>query len=124
MIGFDLDFDPWARSLHALEDALDDELEKAVHEGAQDVAFTAKADHPYTDRTHRLTGSIRAYAPRGRFRRDTLQDEVIATAPYAARLERRPEYAFLEPALRRSEDRIEHYAHDALEAAVRRADLR
>lgn len=124
MITFELDLSPWARSFRELGEALDDELEKAAREGALVVAFAAKADHAYTDRSGRLTRSIRAYAPRGSFLRDTLRAEVLARAPYASYVEGRRAFAFLGPALERSEDRIEHHLHDALEAAVRRAGMR
>lgn len=122
-VGFELDLDAWAKSVDALGDALDDQLEACVHESAKDIAFAARADHPYTDRTERLTKSIRAYRPHGRFTRGTLATEVVANAEYASYLENRPEFAFLEPALTRSEGQIEQRLHDALEAAVRHAGL-
>lgn len=122
-VGFEFDASAWVQSFHALGDALDEQLEACVRESAKDIAFAARADHPYTDRTKHLTHSTRAYAPQGRFTRGTLRAEVIATAEYASYLENRPEFAFLEPALTRSEGQIEHRLHDALEAAVRRAGL-
>jgi len=119
----DLDLEPWLEPLRELRVALDDELEGAAREGAQLIAFAARADHPYTDRTGTLTRSIRAYAPRGSFLRDTLRADVIARTPYAGYVERRVAFAYLGPAAERSEGRLGHHLHDALEAAVRRSGL-
>ncbi|MFO0610794.1 MAG: HK97 gp10 family phage protein [Polyangiales bacterium] len=121
--GIDLDLRAWLPPLRGLGAALDDELERAAREGAKVVAFAAKADHPYTDRSETLTRSIRAYAPRGSFLRDTLDVDIIARAAYAKYLERRRAWAFLGPALERSQGRLEHLLYDALEAAVRRSGL-
>jgi len=119
-----LDLDPWRAGLAALREGLDDALDEAARDTAEAVAFAAKADHPYTDRTGTLTDSIRAYAPRGRFSRDTLRAEVVARAPYASHLEARREFAFLEPAWDRNEPRAEESLERALDAAVRGAGLR
>ena len=119
-----LDFDPWRVSLGALREGLDDALDDAARDVAEAVAFAARADHPYTDRTGTLTGSIRAYAPRGRFSRDTLRAEVVARAPYASYVDGRRAFAFLEPAWDRNEGRAEEMLERALDAAVRGAGLR
>jgi hypothetical protein len=121
-VGFELDAAAWATSVRALGDALDTNLKVAVGEIAQDVAFAARADHPYTDQSGTLTRRTRAYAPRGRFSHDTLRDEVIADTDYADYVMRR-RGDWLEEAFRRTEGRIEHRLHDALEASVRHAGL-
>lgn len=121
-VGFEFDAEAWAKSARALGDALDENLKGAVGEIAQDVAFAARADHPYADQSGTLTRRTRAYAPRGRFTRDTLRDEVIADTDYADYVRRR-RGDWLEEAFLRSEARIEHRLHDALEASVRRAGL-
>lgn len=123
MFDLALDLDPWRAGLAALGDGLDDALDDAAREAAEVVAFAAKADHPYTDRTETLTDSIAAYAPRGRFSRDTLRAEVVARALHASHLERRRDFAFLAPAWDRSEGRVGELLERALDASVRRADL-
>lgn len=127
MIRFEFDAAPWRAGLRALPAALDDELAVAVARGAEVVAFAARADHPYTDRTGRLTSSIRAEAPHGRFTTDTLGTEVVAATPYASFVEmgtsRARPYPYLGPAFASTGYRIEHHLHGALEAAVRRAGL-
>lgn len=118
----DLDLAPWSAGLHALGEALDDELEAVVREAGQVVAYDARADHPYTDQTGTLTRSTRAYAPRGSFLRDTLRVEVLAGTDYASHvMQRRGDW--LEASLVRSADRIEHHLHDALDRAVHRSGL-
>lgn len=123
----DLDLGAWRTALGALPAALDDALEDAVREAGDLVVVHAKADHPYQDRTGRLTRSIRAYAPRGRFTRGTLRGEVVATAPYASYLEdgttKIRGFAYLAPAATRMDGRMAQALEDALEAAVRRAGL-
>jgi len=121
-VGFEFDAEAWAKSARALGDALDENLKAAVREIAQDVAFAARVDHPYTDQSGTLTRRTRAYAPRGRFTHDTLRDEVIADTDYADYVRRR-RGDWLEEAFLRSEGRIEHRLHDALEASVHRAGL-
>lgn len=123
MLSLTVDFDPWRRGLTALRDGLDEALDDAVRETAKVVAFAAKADHPYTDRSRTLTNSIRAYAPRGRFSRDSLRVEVAALAPYASHLEARQAFAFLEPAWNRSEAHVGELLERALDRAVRTAGL-
>jgi hypothetical protein len=115
-----LDVVPIADTARRLLDALDDELEAAVRRSTSAVAFAARADHPYTDRTHNLTRSTRDYAPRGRASEGTLRGEVGAYMEYASFVEGKPRFAFLDPAFERSRDHFDQYRNDALEAAVRR----
>jgi len=100
------------QGLDGLDDALFDGIEEGVRRAGRVVAHAAKAEHPYTDRTTVLTESIEPIEP------TRVGDEVrggaVAEAPYASYLERRPEYAFLEPAAAREEHRIEHDMDAAL----------
>lgn len=111
----------------SLASGLDEALEGAVRAGAAVVVQQAKSQHSYRDRTGRLTRSIRAYAPRGRFTRGTLAVEIIADTPYASYVERGTSrsraYPYLTPAWERSDAYFAMYARDALEEAVRAAGL-
>lgn len=128
MLEIALDVAGWREGLRELRQGLNEEMESAVVRTAQAVALAARAEHEYTDRTERLTRSIRAYAARGTFGRDTLTAEVIATAPYASfvengtsRMRARP---YLGPAADRTDPLADHLLHDAVEAAVQRSGLR
>lgn len=101
----------------ALDDAIGDAIEDAVNRAAGVIAFGARADHPYTDRTGDLSGSIEAL-PAVRTA-EGARGGVLAGMEYASHVEAKG-YAFLEPAARRSEGRIDHELNDALEQAVRR----
>ncbi len=118
MVDLAFRFDGADAALDALDAAVVDAIEAAVARGAEVVAFAARAEHPYTDRTGNLTESIEAL-PAVRTA-DGAVGGVVAGASYAEFVERRPEYAFLGPAARRSEDRLAHELDDALEEAVRR----
>lgn len=121
-LALELDLAPWSEGLHALGEALDDQLEATVREVTEVIATEARNDHPYTDQTGELTRRTRAYAPRGSFMRDTLRGEVIANADYATFVaQRRGDW--LERSLERSEGRIDHHLHDAVESAVRASGL-
>ncbi len=119
----ELDLTPWSEGLRALAEALDDELEATVREVTEVIAADARNDHPYADQSGELTRRTRAYAPRGRFTRDTLRGEVIANTGYATFVARR-RGDWLERSLERNEGRVEHHLHDAVEAAVLRSGLR
>ena len=92
--------------LQDLEAALLDGVEAGVRRAAETIAFAAKADHPYTDRTTTLTNSIEAVEPTRAG--SEVRGAVVAEAPYASYLEARAEYAFLAPVAAREEARIEH----------------
>lgn len=102
----------------ALDEAVGDAIEDAVNRAAGVIAHAAAAEHPYTDRTGDLTGSIEAL-PAVRTA-EGARGGVLAGMNYASHVEARG-YAFLEPAAQRSEGRLDHDLHDALETAVRRA---
>lgn len=93
-------------NLEDLEAALLDGVEAGVRRAAETIAFAAKADHPYTDRTTTLTNSIEAVEPTRSG--SEVRGAVVAEAPYASYLEARAEYAFLATAAAREEARIEH----------------
>lgn len=122
-LALDVDFGPLVAGLVRLEDQLDDELREAMREVGEVVASAAKADHPYQDRTGRLTRTTRAYAPRGRFGAGTLAVEVVATQEYASHVARR-RGDWLEAAYRRSAPRVEHEVERALARAVDASGLR
>lgn len=112
---------------------LDVELAHAAQRIADDVAAEARRDHPYTDRTGRLTQSTQAMPPRGEFSNNNLRAVVVAGAPYASYLEGRTElgeaedgtwdraYAFLMPAWARSEGKALETVEAAMATALARA---
>lgn len=129
-LGFEFDLGPFVRSVRSLGGHLDDELERCVDRAATAIAASAKAQHPYTDRTGRLTRSTRAHRAHGRFTRGNLQAEVVAGArdPYSGTaygsFVEALGFAFLEPAWERVEQGVGYELEDALEAAVTKAGLR
>jgi methylmalonyl-CoA mutase cobalamin-binding subunit len=100
-----------------MNEAIDDALQAAVERGADVIAYAAKADHPYQDRTGDLTGSIEAL-PAIRAA-EGVRGGVLAGMDYAAYVDAR--MPFLDPAARRSEDRIEHELDQLIHDAMRRA---
>lgn len=121
MITYRLDVRGLNRELRALEDALDDELERCVVDVSGDIAFSARALHGFVNRSGRLERSIAPARPTGVFTRDTLRGAVVASAQYAEFVERRPDLAFLGPAWAANETRAEQRLDDALERAVTRS---
>lgn len=107
-------FDQVERSL---SDMLSSALEAAVARGAEIIAFNAKAEHPYTDRTGRLTASIEALP--ATVTGATAQAGVLAGMDYASFVE--ASHAYLAPAAQRTEGRIEHELDIILTAALQRA---
>lgn len=99
-----------------LEAAVDEAALASVAEASKTIAYAAKTDHPYTDRTRALSESIEALpaiaGPEG------VVGGVVAGAEHASYLEGRPEFAFLQPAADRSTDRIEHDMEQALRAKL------
>ena len=95
-----------------METAVDAALLASVHDAAETIATEARndhpyTDHPYTDRTDTLAESIEAL-PAVASGEGRVVGGVAAGAPYASFLERRQEFAFLQPAADRSEPRVEH----------------
>lgn len=119
---FDFDARELVSALRALPGHLDDTVEQAVQRSADAVASTARTDHPYINRTGALETSTYADRLSGVFGSDTLHCAVIAGVPYASYVEDRG-YAFLEPALRMNEARIDQEFFGAVEAAVARSGL-
>lgn len=122
VILWELDAAGLVASLGALPDHFDDAVAAAVRRSADAVAYTARADHPYTNRTHALETSTFADRVTGTFTSDTMHCAVVAGVSYASYVENRG-YAFLEPALRMNEARVEQEFFDAVEAAVARSGL-
>ena len=90
----------------ALDEALMEGVVEGITEAGDTVAVSARADHPYTDRTRLLTESTEGLPARRDG--DVVRGGTLAAAPYAGHLEARPEFAFLAPACARSEARIAH----------------
>lgn len=103
----------------ALADAMDAELVGIVERTAETAASIARADHPYTDRTNRLTQSIEAL-PAVRAPDGVARGGVAAGEDYAEHVEKKPGYAYLEPALEASRPFAEEdLAATAVQAARR-----
>lgn len=95
-----------AYDFDALDEALMEGVEEGITEAGDTVATASRADHPYKDRTGRLTAATEGLTARREG--DVVRGGAVAVREYASRLEERPEYAFLAPAYGRSEARIEH----------------
>lgn len=126
------EFDPSAlvRGLQRLPHALDIELERCLRKAGRVIATEARVSHDYTDRTGRLTRSIRPMATTGRFTDNDLDGGAGAIAPYAGYVEEGTErmhihggYRFLRLAAFRKYREVEGLFQDAVESAVRRAGL-
>lgn len=107
-------FEAFERSL---SEQLSSVLEAAVTRGAEIVAFAARAEHPYTDRTGRLTASIEALPAVATG--DLARGGVLAGMDYASFVE--ASHAYLAPAAQRVEGRVEHELDNILAAAIQRA---
>lgn len=101
----------------ALDRAVDEAVVDAVARGAELIAQAARAEHPYTDRSGDLTASVAPLpaVPTA----DGAAGGVVASMPYASFVEAKG-FAFLEPAARRSEGRLDDLLDRSLEDAVRR----
>ncbi len=82
-----------------LEEATLASLRAVVKEHADRVRDAARDEHAYTDRTGRLTASLKSYATRRVG--DVLVAEVVADTDYAEYVERRRAFAYLAPAAER-----------------------
>lgn len=109
LTGLDAALDALARELGA-------EVPHGMEAAASVVAADAVAEHPYTDRTGTLTGSIHA-EPVGFTSLADAEARVVAAAPYASYVDDREAFAFLEPSFRASE----YQAVAALDASLQRA---
>lgn len=127
-IEIDAEFSAMRRGLQRLPSILDDELERAVASTSRAVARQARRSHEYTDRTGRLTRSILAYEPTGKFSDDSLDGLVGATMHYASYIEEGTShgiraYQYLGGAWIALRLNTRQRMRDALEEAVRRAGL-
>lgn len=107
-----------------LSAALDDELPTAMDNTAEAVAATARAEHPYTDRTGDLTASIQALPAQGSAMGGTLHGLVMAGTEYASFVEkgtsRSAPYPYLEPAAAAMDPRLGQEGQLALQRVVAR----
>lgn len=110
-----------ATALDDLLDGVEGALDLGVRAGlarlGRMTADEARRDHPYADRTGRLTASTRSGLVRGTLRAGLAVD-VTATADHASYVDGRPRFAFLEPAWRRVEPEAEAILSAALAEAV------
>jgi hypothetical protein len=124
MIRFTFDASALDAALGALPRAVDAEFRAVVRRGGRRIAETAKRAHAWQNRTGRLERSITSLDATGDITAGSLRGGAVAGMPYAGYLERRPEFAFMEPALEASIPFIEEDAAAALERAIRRVEKR
>lgn len=120
-LAFEFDETAIQRAVLRLGTELDDELEVAARDIADRVAWAARADHPYQNRTGNLQGSTVGDAPLGRFLDDTLTANVIASMEYGSYVEDLG-YEFLLPAFERTEHQLDEIIESRLRYAAQRAD--
>jgi hypothetical protein len=82
-IDFSLDLGELEARTHALADALDDEMSRAMGECSELVAAEARNHHLYQNRTGDLQDATRAVGTSGNFLRGSLAGGVVADTPYA-----------------------------------------
>lgn len=111
---FDLD-----GAIRDLSDAVEQAIHGAVAEHAARISDAARAEHAYTDRTGRLTASLRSYAARRAG--DLVVAEVVADTEYAEFVERRARFAYLAPAHDRVAPYFEQDAEQRMTDAARGA---
>lgn len=114
-----LDVSELSRAVRRVERGAMEALDDAVERASELVAFTARADHPYTDRTGDLTKYTEALPTRRLRDQGAVEGGVIAGTPYASFVNRNPRFAFLEPALAQNEARIDQELDQILDAAMR-----
>jgi hypothetical protein len=107
----------WDPQLRALEQALDEQVEQALHLLMFHVAEEAQARHPYQDRSGDLTGSIQVLDPTGRFWDGTLEGGVEASMEYASFVEEHVG-PILDPIWEASEAKADELLDEALERAA------
>jgi hypothetical protein len=108
-------------AVDALRAALDQELPQGMLRAAQAVAEEAASDHAYQNRTGALQAGTQAGGVRGTGSDGEIVVDVVGDTPYGEYVERNPDFAFLEPAARRSEARVEDEIDRALDRAAERA---
>lgn len=117
------------RSLEKLERAADMRVRTALSMFAQEVADHAKQNHGYTDRTGKLTTSIRAGQVSGTFGTGLRVDIIAGSrgvnyAPYVEfGTSRSRPFRFMQNALQAKLPRAEQLIEDALDLAAREAGL-
>lgn len=113
-------------ALQKLEDETLEALPGVIDGWSAGVAASARADHPYTDRTGSLTGSIEALPARDVGGR--VEGGVVAGMSYASYVENGTErsrpYPYLAPAARDTEPYAEEIAERGMRAAITAAGWR
>lgn len=107
-------------ALVSLRAALDEELPRGMLEAARVVADYAAGNHPYTNRTGQLQANTQAGNVTGEGTGELIA-EVLGDTPYGSFVEERDGFAFLEPAVSRTESEIVRAVEDALDRAVSRS---
>lgn len=114
--------------VHGLEGALadltaslDSELADGMHRAAEIVAEEAAREHPYQNRTGDLEQRTVAGRVSGRASDGEVIAEVLGDTEYATYVEKKPGFAFLEPAYQRVEGQVESEIENALQLAADRA---
>ena len=108
-------------SLASLMAALDGELADGMHRAAAVVAEEAASSHPYTNRTGDLEQRTVAGSVSGRASDGEITAEVLGDTEYGEYVDRKPSFAFLEPAYQRAEAQVEATIEQAMQRAADRA---
>jgi hypothetical protein len=122
-IGISFDVPSLERDIDRLRNTLDESMREGLAQVGEMVAASARAEHPYQNRTGDLEASTQAVPPIGAFLASTLTGGVVATEEYADFVNDRPGYEFLEPAFERSMTGADIIVQSALDDAVARAGL-
>jgi hypothetical protein len=123
-IGVDCDVSSIVDALRRLGDEIDQREDAVFKTGADRVAQTAIAIHPWQNRTGDLEASIEALPPIGSVMEGTLQGGVAMGEPYGVYLEANPQWAVLGAAYELIEPFLERDLQAALDAAVSAVGLR
>ena len=101
---------------------VDEGLRVAFSQTAAGIASTARADHPYTDRTGDLTASTEGLPAQGSAMQGTLRGAVVAGMDYASYVEqgttRSAPYPFLGPAGDANDGYLAELGEEALQRAA------
>ncbi len=114
-----------AEAAGRLLDALDASMTDAARRGAELVAASARAEHPYQNRTGDIERKTELAGPDGTFTAGTLVVFVEADTEYASFVDegtaRSRPFPFLLPAYEREEPSIVDLFNDAMREAAQRA---
>jgi hypothetical protein len=109
-------------AISELEASLEEEMTAAVDDIDTLVAEEAQQNHSFQNRTGDLDANILPGRATGSFAAGTLEGEVVGDTEYGEYVEAMDDFAFLDPALERTEAQQEHVLEQHLATAVRRSD--